>query len=69
MVSTPELHPLLPTIIQKQTPQHKAVEALAKALENGDIHNIAITGTYGSGKSSVIETYINENKREKQEER
>lgn len=38
------------------------MEALAKALENGDVHNIAITGTYGSGKSSVIETYIKENK-------
>ena len=62
MSTSPELHPLLPTIITKGTPQHRAVEALAKALENDDIHNIAITGTYGSGKSSVIETYIKENK-------
>ena len=65
MTFSPELHPLLPTIIAKGTPQHKAVEALATALENNDIHNIAITGNYGSGKSSVIETYINENKKKK----
>lgn len=62
MSTSPELHPLLPTIIAKGTPQHRAVDALAKALENDDIHNIAITGTYGSGKSSVIETYIKENR-------
>lgn len=65
MIDSSELHPLLPTIIAQNTPQHKAVEALTKALENDDIHNIAITGTYGSGKSSVIETYINENKKKK----
>lgn len=62
MTVSSELHPLLPTIIAQNTPQHKAVEALTKALENDAIHNIAITGTYGSGKSSVIETYIKENK-------
>ena len=62
MTVSSELHPLLPTIIAQNTPQHKAVEALTKALENDDIHNIAITGTYGSGKSSVIETYIKENR-------
>ncbi|WP_407436585.1 hypothetical protein [Treponema sp.] len=33
-------------------------EALNYALENEEIHNIAITGSYGSGKSSLISSYI-----------
>lgn len=33
--------------------------ALDYALEQRDVHNIAITGTYGSGKSSVLRSYIN----------
>ena len=32
--------------------------ALDWALEQDDIHNIAITGPYGSGKSSVINSYF-----------
>lgn len=32
--------------------------ALNWALSNPDIHNIAISGPYGSGKSSVIESYL-----------
>ncbi|WDF61653.1 hypothetical protein PQ462_09740 [Flavobacterium sp. KACC 22758] len=31
--------------------------ALKEALENDDIKNIALTGTYGSGKSSIIKTF------------
>ncbi len=34
--------------------------ALDWALSKPDIHNIAISGPYGSGKSSVIESYLNE---------
>lgn len=34
--------------------------ALDWALSKQDIHNIAISGPYGSGKSSVIETYLKE---------
>ncbi len=32
-------------------------DVLNKALHNDDVQNIAITGPYGSGKSSVIESY------------
>ena len=47
---------------QKLTPvQDASIDTYAAALDyvfkNDDIRNIAITGTYGSGKSSVIETY------------
>ena len=33
-------------------------ESLDYALNNPQIHNIAITGSYGSGKSSLICSYI-----------
>ena len=34
--------------------------ALDWALSKPDVHNIAISGPYGSGKSSVIESYLKE---------
>lgn len=34
-------------------------KALEWALKNENIKNIALTGSYGSGKSSIIHTYIN----------
>lgn len=37
-------------------------EALDEAFENKKVKNIAITGSYGSGKSSLIETYKKEKK-------
>lgn len=38
------------------------IEAMEYALEDEDIKNIAISGNYGSGKSSFIETYKSINK-------
>lgn len=35
-------------------------EALDEAFNNKKVKNIAITGSYGSGKSSLIETYKKE---------
>ena len=34
------------------------INALDWALENNNIRNIALSGPYGSGKSSIINTYI-----------
>ena len=34
------------------------LDALQEALQNKDIKNIAVTGPYGSGKSSVIRTFF-----------
>ena len=34
------------------------MDALQEALQNPDIKNIAVTGPYGSGKSSVIRTFF-----------
>lgn len=33
-------------------------EALDYALSQNNVHNIALTGNYGSGKSSILESYI-----------
>ena len=35
-------------------------EALTQALLNENIYNIAVTGAYGSGKSSFLKTYFND---------
>lgn len=35
---------------------------LDKVLESNNLNNIAITGFYGTGKSSIIETYLDEKK-------
>lgn len=60
------LQSLLPTIINKQDPSYKTVEELAgvlgHAVSNKDIRNVAITGPFGSGKSSVIQTLMEEHK-------
>src|SRR5690625_2344821 len=37
-------------------------DAIDFVFENDDIKNVAISGPYGSGKSSVIESYKNHNK-------
>lgn len=37
-------------------------DALDYALSQNNVHNIALTGNYGSGKSSVLESYIKRNK-------
>ena len=38
-------------------------DALNYALSQRNIHNIALTGNYGSGKSSILESYIKCNKK------
>lgn len=39
------------------------IKALNWALKNKKIKNIALTGPYGSGKSSIIETFLSENEK------
>ncbi len=46
----------------KNGQEYKA--ALDWALSQADVHNIAISGPYGSGKSSVIESYLSESNRD-----
>ncbi|PDP67423.1 hypothetical protein CLI70_11255, partial [Prevotella intermedia] len=54
--------PLLPELISKDDDAYPVVEDLNKALnvafEQKKIRNAALTGPYGSGKSSILETLI-----------
>ena len=51
---------LSPCNIPAGDTSHLAVDDLKFALEQSDSRNIAVTGHYGSGKSSVANTCINE---------
>ena len=58
------LQPLLPIKLTKDDPSYKTVEELAEvldyAIKNKDIRNVALTGPFGSGKSSIIQTLMEE---------
>lgn len=60
------LQSLLPIKLKEGDPSHQTVDELAEvlnhALENDDIRNIALTGPFGSGKSSIIQTLMEEHK-------
>lgn len=45
-------------LIKGQDPAYLSVEDLAYAMSLPQCKNIALTGVYGSGKSSVIDTYL-----------
>ena len=49
---------LTPDIIKKDDKKSIYTDALDYAFSNSDIKNIAITGIYGAGKSSVWKTYV-----------
>ena len=51
---------LTPKILNKNNPIY--TKALDFAFENDSIKNIAITGVYGSGKSTIWNTYVKEKK-------
>ena len=56
------LQSLLPVKLKKEDASYQTVtelaEVLESALKNKDIRNIALTGPYGSGKSSIIQTLM-----------
>ena len=41
------------------------ISALNWAIKEQDINNIALTGSYGSGKSSILKTYQGKSKKPK----
>ncbi len=51
---------LTPVLLDNTMPSYKAVERLRQNLDAEGVHNIGLTGPYGSGKSSVIKTLIKE---------
>lgn len=63
------LHVLSPILLEKEitfgdetikNPAYYSVEELRKAVNDNNCRNIAITGVYGAGKSSVINTFLKE---------
>ncbi len=56
-----KFHKLTPRMVDDSHPSYKiSKKALDEAYADNDIKNIAITGIYGSGKSSFLKTYFNE---------
>ena len=53
-------HLLSPTILTEADTAHQSVKELKEVLKENDCRNIAITGAYGSGKSSIIRTLQDE---------
>ena len=60
------LQPLLPIKLKQGDAPFQTVEELAEvlghAISNKDIRNIALTGPFGSGKSSILQTLMDEHK-------
>lgn len=58
------VHPLLPLKLTKEDASYQTVEELAdvlnQAIAKEDMRNIALTGPYGSGKSAIIQTLMDE---------
>ena len=50
--------PLAPRILTKTDVHYSSVQELAYAVQQPECKNIAITGVYGSGKSSIINTFV-----------
>lgn len=58
----PKFNALTPEVLDKNKEIY--TKALDFAFDNKDIKNIAITGIYGAGKSTVWNTYVKETKKE-----
>ena len=51
---------LTPVFIKKGTKPYLSVKKLRECLQDKEIYNVALTGPFGSGKSSVIKTLLQE---------
>ena len=51
---------LAPKILDESNPSYESVKELKAAASQDECKNIAVTGIYGAGKSSVINTFISE---------
>lgn len=58
----PFFEPLTPIIVTDGRSARYERELL-RALENPDVLNIALTGSYGAGKSSVLKTFFSNHRK------
>ena len=53
------INPLTPEVIaDKDSNSYKTVREISAAIDHKDVKNIAVTGPYGSGKSSILKTLV-----------
>ena len=55
---------LSPRLLSEADSSYESVRELSAAIEQDSCKNIAVTGIYGAGKSSVINTFVFEYKKE-----